>query len=325
MAESSTLHYVNPEADNKLEEFLNKKIPVLDHGYVMLLDTWLDDAAVVKAARKSTESGGKGVQGLLRYLAEHKHSVPFEFPQIYVRMRLPLYVQAQLVRHRTASLVQLSMRATKTKPFMHRAESVWRMQTAKNKMGSDGIITDPDTIKWLNADEEMIQRVSYEVYEKRIAAGVARELARKDLPQSVYTEVDWTIDLHNLLNVLSQRTDSHAQKEIRDYANALLRICEAWVPHTMQAWKDYRRDAMTLSALDLDLMNQILTNKEFVERYNGEAPLLQRDIFDENDQRISEQDAKVLWVMALCPDIPNRMKKREVAQFYDKFKRLWER
>lgn len=248
-----------------LRHIRNQKLTVLDDGFVRLVDWMGDDSAIVQAARVSYGEGTKKVsedRGLIRYLMRHRHTTPFEMCEIKLHVRVPMDCWRQWIRHRTANVNEYSTRysiaidATKTtKP------SEWRLQTSTNRQGSEGLVVDELGAR-LSEREFEIHAVCREVYEERLQAGVAREQARKDLPLSTYTEAYWKIDLHNLLHFLELRMDSHAQYEIRQYANVIgHEIVSKWVPITWEAFLDYRLNSVAFSETELRLLGLIYAHK----------------------------------------------------------------
>jgi thymidylate synthase (FAD) len=240
-----------------------KKFPVLDDGYVCLVDVMGDDQAVVQAARVSYGEGTRKVsddRGLIRYLLRHRHTTPFEMVEIKLLVRVPMDCWRQWIRHRTANVNEYSTRyslaidATQTT----RADE-WRTQAASNRQGS-GAPLEPTIGENLTAAEAEFQAVARRLYEDRIALGVAREQARKDLPLSTYTEAYWKIDLHNLLHFLALRMDEHAQYEIRSYARTLgEEILRPLFPLVWEAFVDFRLEAMYLTRLDRGVIQRLLT------------------------------------------------------------------
>ena len=232
------------------------------HGLVALVDVMprlvpagkTADAAIVQAARVSYGQGTKQVnedRGLIRYLIRHRHTTPLEMVEFKFHHVMPIFVARQWIRHRTANVNEYSARYSVVKDRFYRpsADNV-RRQSVTNRQGGDEPI-DPMTaqefLSWLDRIEE-----DYEKYERFIEKGVAREMARIALPASVYTEWYWKIDLHNLMHFLSLRMDSHAQKEIRDYADAMFALIEPIVPVAAEAFIDYNLDAMRLTRLEID-------------------------------------------------------------------------
>jgi len=237
-----------------LDAILGEPFRVLDDGFVRVVDYMGDDAAIVQAARVSYGKGTKRVhedRALVRYLMRHSHTTPFEMCEIKLHVRVPMDVWRQWIRHRTASVNEYSTRYSEAIDAAQATPpDAWRLQAAGNRQGSSGLLS-ADIGARLSAEEAALQRRARDVYEARIAAGVAREQARKDLPLSTYTEAYWKIDLHNLLHFLDLRMDMHAQQEIRAYANLIgEQIVARWVPVAWEAFLDYRRHATRLSRLE---------------------------------------------------------------------------
>jgi thymidylate synthase (FAD) len=244
-----------------LDECLGVPFRVLDDGFVRVLDYMGDDSSVVQSARISYGVGTKRVQedrGLIRYLMRHMHTTPFEMCELKLHVRVPMDAWRQWIRHRTASVNEYSTRysvaidASQTTP-----SNEWRAQSSTNRQGSGGNLSE-DTGAQLSAAERGIQEHARQVYEERIAAGVAREQARKDLPLSTYTEAYWKCDLHNLLHFLNLRMDDHAQYEIRAYANTIAEeIVAKWVPLVWEAFLDYRRHGLQLSRIEAEVIHAL--------------------------------------------------------------------
>lgn len=208
-------------------------IEVLDDGFVRLESVMGDQSSIVQAARVSYGAGTKTVRDdekLIRYLFKNKHTTPFEMVEYKFHVRVPMDAWRQWIRHRTASVNEYSTRYSEAIDSAMTAESRWRLQSTDNKQGSGDLITDQETIDILDNDERFIQEEARRVYMQRLRFGVAREQARKDLPLSTYTEAYWKIDLKNLMNFLVLRCDSHAQYEIRQYANAMKELIRPSVP-----------------------------------------------------------------------------------------------
>jgi thymidylate synthase (FAD) len=237
------------------------EIKVHDHGLVALVDVMprfapegkTADFAIVQAARVSYGQGTKQInedRGLIRYLARHRHTTPFEMVEFKFHQVMPIFVARQWIRHRTANVNEYSARYSVVRDRFYRPDPAGvRQQGTANRQGGE-LPADPATAeefcRWL--DEMQNQ---YERYEHFIARGVSRELARIALPVNVYTEWYWKIDLHNLLHFLSLRMDAHAQKEIRDYATAMFDLIRPIVPIAAEAFLDYQLNAMSLSALEV--------------------------------------------------------------------------
>ena len=249
-----------------LDTILGKPFPVLDNGFVRVIDYMGNDASVVQAARVSYGAGTKQVsedRGLIRYLLRNSHTTPFEMCTIKLHLRVPMDVWRQWIRHRTASVNEYSTRySVAIDQAVVTAADQWRSQALDNKQGS-GDFLPVEVGEVLTRAEAELQSQARTVYQRRLDAGVAREQARKDLPLSTYTEAYWEMDLHNLLHFLALRMDPHAQIEIRRYAEIIGReIVSRWVPLTWQAFEDYRLEAISLSRLEQQLLTLVLAGEE---------------------------------------------------------------
>lgn len=239
-------------------------VTVHDHGLVALVDVMprivpkgqTADSAIVQAARVSYGAGTKKVQedtGLIRYLLRHRHTTPFEMVEFKFHVRMPIFVARQWIRHRTANVNEYSARYSVIPDRFYRpAKEDVRQQSTSNRQGGQEPVS-PATaeafVQYLDSCE-----ASYQQYQELLNKGLTRELARIGLPQSIYTEWYWKIDLHNLLHFLSLRMDEHAQKEIRDYALAMFQMIRPIVPVTCQAFTDYRMESVTLTRLEVEAM-----------------------------------------------------------------------
>jgi thymidylate synthase (FAD) len=272
-----------------LQKFMDEPIPVLDDGHVQLVDVMGDDMTIVNAARVSYGAGTKRVSAdrhLIRYLMRHRHTTPFEMCSITFRVRVPMDAWRQWIRHRTASVNEYSTRYSEAIDSAQKtAPDQWRSQATNNKQGSGGFLTgwpeellgtdedgeqivqmddyeistDMDVGEFLSEREAELQAYARGIYEERIKLGVAREQARKDLPLSTYTEAYWKMDLHNLFHFLALRMDSHAQKEIREFANAVATIVKEWVPWAWEAFEDYRLGGMYLTRFEVEGLKEVMS------------------------------------------------------------------
>lgn len=227
---------------------------VHDHGFVRLVDHMpLSDldASIVQAARVSYAAGTKSTssdRGLIRYLLRHWHTTPFEMVEFKFHIKMPIFVARQHLRHRTASVNELSARYSVV-PDQYYEPVAYRQQSHVNKQGSEGDLDIADDLK----DRLVSSKAqAFEVYEKALESGCSRELARCHLPQSTYTEFYWKINLHNLMHYLQLRMESGAQEEIRDYANAIYGLVKPLVPITMEAFMDFRVNALQLSGPEIE-------------------------------------------------------------------------
>jgi thymidylate synthase (FAD) len=262
-----------------LETMLFQPYPVLDHGFVRVIDYMGDDAAIVQAARVSYGRGTRRVQedtGLIRYLMRHRHTTPFEMCEIKFHVKLPIFVARQWIRHRTASVNEYSARySILDKEFYIPSPEHLAAQSATNRQGRGGILDGPeaaDVLRLLRADAEQTY-ANYAVMLNQGAdpnrRGLARELARMNLTLNTYTQWYWKANLHNLFHFLSLRADPHAQYEIRVYADAMLRITEAWVPIAAAAFRDYRLGAVTLSAQMIVALKRMLAGEAVTQESSG--------------------------------------------------------
>lgn len=244
-----------------LDDLRWKKFPVLNDGFVCLVDCMGDDSAIVQAARVSYGAGTKKVSDdrtLIRYLMRHRHSTPFEMAEIKILVRVPMDCWRQWIRHRTANVNEYSTRYSVAIDSVQTTEpDDWRMQSEMNRQGS-GAHLPHDLGEKLTAAEKDFQLAAQNLYNERLEAGVAREQARKDLPLCTYTEAYWKVDLHNMLHFLALRMDSHAQWEIRQYATTLgEKIVAPLFPTVWEAFVDYRRDSAHLSRLELGVIQRL--------------------------------------------------------------------
>jgi thymidylate synthase (FAD) len=258
-----------------LEAMLFTALPVLDHGFVRVVDYMGDDAAVVQAARVSYGRGTRKTsedEGLIRYLMRHYHSTPFEMCEIKYHVKLPIFVARQWIRHRTANVNEYSARySIMDKDFYIPSPDQLATQSADNRQGRGAVLDGAAAervLKLLRDDAEQ----TYGHYEEMLdedGIGLARELARMNLTLNTYTQWYWKTDLHNLFGFLRLRADSHAQYEIRVYAEAMLKTVEAWVPLSYGAFKDYRLGAVTFSAKMLDVVKKMLAGEDVTQAQSG--------------------------------------------------------
>ena len=238
------------------------EVKVHEHGLVALIDVMprmvpagkTADFAIVQAARVSYGQGTKQVnedRGLIRYLARHRHTTPFEMIEFKFHHVMPIFVARQWIRHRTANVNEYSARYSVVRDRFYRpsVENVRKQSTVNRQGGEEPIdtITAQEFLAYLEKVES-----SYEDYQKLIDKGVARELARIGLPVNVYTEWYWKIDLHNLFHFLSLRMDAHAQQEIRDFAEAMFALVRPIVPIAAEAFLDYQLGSMHLTRLEIE-------------------------------------------------------------------------
>ncbi|ETX28407.1 FAD-dependent thymidylate synthase [Roseivivax isoporae] len=259
-----------------MEAHLYRAAPVLDHGFVRVVDYMGDDAAICQAARVSYGRGTKSVsndEGLIRYLMRHWHSTPFEMCEVKLHVKLPVFVARQWIRHRTANVNEYSARySILDREFYIPAPDTLAAQSTTNNQGRGAVLEGEEAarvLRWLRDDADR----AYDHYEAMISQdgqqGLARELARMNLPANVYTQWYWKVDLHNLLHFLRLRADAHAQYEIRVYAEAICDIVRDWVPFAYRAFEDYRLGGATLSATALDCLRRMLKGEEVTQETSG--------------------------------------------------------
>ena len=247
-------HQIIPEA----EELLEKEFKVLDHGFVRLIDYMGSDAAIVQAARVSYGEGTKKVsedRGLIRYLLRHRHTTPFEMVEFKFHVKLPIFVARQWIRHRSANVNEYSGRYSVMREefYLPPGEDI-RYQSTVNKQGrSSKEVPDEQKQEFLEHLTES-QASAYQHYLKFVEAGLARELARINLPLSLYTEWYWKIDLHNLFHFLNLRMDPHAQHEIRQYALIMADMVKTVCPMAYEAFLDYTVNAQSFSGPELKIL-----------------------------------------------------------------------
>lgn len=267
-----------------LEEILYQAIPVLDHGFVRVIDYMGTDSAIVQAARVSYGKGTKKVNedaGLINYLMRHRHTTPFEMCEIKFHIKLPIFIARQWIRHRTANVNEYSGRySIMDKEFYIPAPDQLAAQSKSNRQGRGELLEGKEAARVLELLKDDAQRC-YAHYEEMLnedidgnvlvegKTGLARELARMNLNLNFYTQWYWKVDLHNLLHFLSLRADAHAQYEIRVYAEAMLDILKAWLPITYQAFMDYRLGGASLSAKGLAVVKQMIDGKKISQEQSG--------------------------------------------------------
>ncbi|WGI20795.1 FAD-dependent thymidylate synthase [Amylibacter sp. IMCC11727] len=254
-----------------MEQHLYTAHQVLDHGFVRVIDYMGDDAAITQAARVSYGKGTKAVQndeGLIRYLMRHWHSTPFEMCEIKLHVKLPVFVARQWIRHRTANVNEYSARySILDREFYIPATEHLNKQSVINNQGRGEALSEADShrvLEMLKADSAR----AYDNYETMIeddeqgGIALARELARMNLPANIYTQWYWKVDLHNLFHFLRLRADSHAQYEIRVYADEICRLVADWVPFAYKAFEDYRLGGAQLSQPAVDALRKMLKGEE---------------------------------------------------------------
>jgi thymidylate synthase (FAD) len=259
-----------------MEAHLYRAHPVLDHGFIRVIDYMGDDAAIVQAARVSYGAGTKHVQndeGLIRYLMRHWHSTPFEMCEIKLHVKLPVFVARQWIRHRTANVNEYSARySILDREFYIPAPEQLAAQSVVNNQGRGEVLQGEEAARVLELLKSDANR-AYDHYEAMLSQdgqqGLARELARMNLPANIYTQWYWKVDLHNLFHFLRLRADPHAQYEIRVYAEAIAACVKDWVPLAYAAFEDYRMGGVTLSAKAIAVVKRMLTGEVVTQETSG--------------------------------------------------------
>ena len=261
----------------ELEKILYEAIPVLDHGFIRVVDYMGDDTSIVQSARVSYGKGTKKVStdsGLIKYLMRHWHSTPFEMCEIKYHVKLPIFIARQWIRHRTANVNEYSARySILDKEFYLPEPKHLAAQSKSNRQGRGDIIEGDQAKQVLELlkndaentynDYEMMLNERYDgtiIDEKKV--GLARELARMNLTLNTYTQWYWKIDLLNLMNFLRLRADDHAQYEIRAYADVMLETVKKWVPITYEAFIDYRVGGTEISAKGKIVIQKLISGEK---------------------------------------------------------------
>ncbi len=276
-----------------LEEILYRPLPVLDHGFVRVIDYMGDDGAVVQAARVSYGRGTRRVQddaGLINYLMRHRHTTPFEMCEIKYHVKLPIFVARQWIRHRTANVNEYSARySILDNEYYTPSPEHLAAQAKTNRQGRDQVLSAAEAervLAILRADAERCyagyESLLNESRDGRVLdparTGLARELARMNLTLNTYTQWYWKIDLHNLLHFLCLRGDAHAQYEIRAYAEVMLDTVRRWLPITYAAFVNYRRGAYELSAAALCVVKRLLAGETATQADSSLSPREWREL-----------------------------------------------
>ena len=259
-----------------MEQHLYVAHEVLDHGFVRVVDYMGDDSAIVQAARVSYGAGTKHVsndEGLIRYLMRHWHSTPFEMCEIKLHVKLPVFVARQWIRHRMANVNEYSARySILDREFYIPAPEHLAAQSVVNNQGRGAVLQGEEAARVLDLLREDAMR-AYDHYEEMLSQdgqqGLARELARMNLPANIYTQWYWKVDLHNLFHFLRLRADAHAQYEIRVYAEAIAAAVRDWVPLAFGAFEDYRMGGVALSAKAVAVLKRRLAGETVGQEDSG--------------------------------------------------------
>lgn len=260
-----------------LEDILYTPFPMLNHGFIRVIDYMGDDSAIVQAARVSYGRGTKKVsedKGLINYLMRHRHTTPFEMCEIKFHVKLPVFVARQWIRHRMASVNEYSARySILDKEFYFPEACDLAAQSTDNRQGRGTVLSGEEAAKVFELLKTDAERC-YDDYEYMLnednfgnkvdpnRLGLARELARMNLPLNIYTQWYWKIDLHNLFHFLNLRADRHAQKEIRVYADKILDIVRLWVPMSAAAFEEYQRGGTHISKKGMEVVRRLLKGEK---------------------------------------------------------------
>lgn len=272
------------ELSPELEEVLYQEFPVLDHGFVRVIDYMGNDNAIVQAARVSYGKGTKRKtedRGLIHYLLRHAHTTPFEMCEIKFHVKMPIFVARQWIRHRTANVNEYSARySILDKEFYIPSPEHLAVQSTINRQGRGDTVS-PEYAQYvrdlLRADAEQVYAHYEELLNEDMQGNIiapskeclTRELARTNIPVNFYTQMYWKIDLHNLMHFLTLRADSHAQYEIRAYAEVMIKLLERWVPITYEAFLQYRKDGARFSKNGLETLKKILKGQKVSQEESG--------------------------------------------------------
>ena len=292
----STKRVTSPE----LEKVLYEAIPVLDHGFIRVIDYMGDDSSIVQSARVSYGKGTKKIstdEGLIRYLMRYRHSTPFEMCEIKYHVKLPIFIARQWIRHRTANVNEYSARySILDKEFYLPAKDQLASQSKSNRQGRGEVLQGKQAEEVLNILKDDATR-TYNNYEKLLnerfdgtkidenKIGLARELARMNLTLNTYTQWYWKTDLLNLLNFLFLRADDHAQYEIRVYADKMLGTVKKWVPITYQAFMDYRVGATEISSKGIKVINFMISGKKISQEESGLSKREWNELMEKLDKK----------------------------------------
>ena len=261
----------------ELEEILYEALPILDHGFIRVIDYMGNDNSIVQAARVSYGKGTKKVNtdsGLIKYLMRHWHSTPFEMCEIKYHVKLPIFIARQWIRHRTANVNEYSARySILDKEFYLPSKENLAAQSTNNRQGRGNVISGGQAEEVLSLLKDDAER-TYKNYEEMLnerydgsvidesKTGLARELARMNLTLNTYTQWYWKTDLLNLMNFLRLRADHHAQYEIRAYADVMLNTLKRWVPITYDAFMDYRVGGTEISSKGKEIIKKLIKGEK---------------------------------------------------------------
>ena len=255
----------------ELDEIIGTPFTVLDKGFVRLIDYMGTDSSILQSARVSYGQGTKQLRqdkALIHYLLRHDHTSPFEMCEIKFHVKLPIFVARQWVRHRTANVNEYSARYSVLKDDFYQPTEI-SLQSEENKQSRGENISNQESLDQISASFEEETRASYKLYSERLGKGIAREIARINLPVSCYTEWYWKIDLHNLMHFLKLRLDHNAQYEIRKYAEVIFDVMKKWVPITAEAFVEHSLNACKLSATSVSIIKSMLKGQKVSQEESG--------------------------------------------------------
>jgi len=283
------------------EKWLDKEIPILDHGFLRLIDYMGNDEAIEQAARVSYGTGTRKTtetRGLIRYLLRNQHTSPFEMVELKFHAKMPIFVARQWVRHRTASINEISARySVLDKEFYIPESGVLAKQATDNKQGR-GEIVDLAVAKKVKKLLMTDATLNYSHYEQMLSdVGLAKELARMDLTLNFYTQWYWKANLHNIFHFLKLRMDPHAQYEIRVYADAMAKIVKDIVPISYEAFNDYRLEAISLSGMEKNILSSLLSDLGM--NVNEESVIEKCGILGISNKREREEIVRKLKLLGL--------------------------
>jgi thymidylate synthase (FAD) len=313
---SQTRRSISPGA----EEILGRYFPVLDHGFISLVDYMGTDVDIERAARVSYGFGTRKAsqtRGLIRYLRRHKHTSPSEMVELKFHCAMPIFVARQWIRHRTASLNEMSGRYSLMPMLFYKppADQV-QVQNAKNNQGRSGTVLgeglrDEAYRRWEDSRAGAVAN-----YEWLCGNEVARELARIDLPLSTYTQWYWKIDLHNLLHFLTLRVDSHAQWEIREYGRVMAGMLKRIAPLSYEAWIDYDLCGARVSRMELEVLRALL--RPGVDGVSAQGQLLRAEMEAKGLSRREVDELLAALAPAAVPDFELDLSQAKPAEFFER-------
>jgi thymidylate synthase (FAD) len=287
------------------EEILGSYFPVLDHGFVSLVDYMGSDDDVERAARVSYGFGTRKVsqtRGLVRYLRRHRHTTPSEMVEFKLHCAMPMFVARQWIRHRTASVNELSARYSLMPLLFYTPEQEqFELQSRSNKQGREGGASQ-EVYREAVERWERLRADAGDAYSWMLEEDVARELARIDLPVSTYTQWYWKIDLHNLLHFLTLRVDSRAQWEIQQFARVIAGMVKRVAPLSYEAWVDYELGSEPLTRVERDLLSRVVEGDDNGIRARDGASLSMDEM---KAAGLSPREALEMMEKLSAPSIPD--------------------